>query len=257
MLSRPSLEYNGQTKELNADEKAVLMRELAEIITGAGFLRDQVKTGQVDKELAYNILSVHESRTAEICKALDVELDSKNSREQRYAALREANTRIRALEQQIGASGTVAQTEKHLEFIARRLDRWWDELGFGHISEMSFTKYGNLQAKFSCHLFGTRALTGSKTPVSDEQNHKSWLESLQERGFELVTLPGDHEPSLLDTQSNREALQELFLTSFQGAQLTQTSNHYDNSGVPVLRDVTVFFRNLQSVADVELLDEAA
>ncbi len=245
---RPSEAYAGQTKELDADSRAVVLREIQEDISMLAFLGDAVKANSpVALDLAANVLYLKESRLATLAELFGLELDSVKAREARYAELRAANTKIRDLKKELGASGSPKQTSSHLSLLGDKLNLWWDVYGFGHISELTFTRYGGAQAQFSCMLFGRRPLISRRRPVSDKAQTEQWLAGLAVRGFELYQEPGERDLSLKDSDTNRRLLAELFKAHFPAALITATTNHYDRSGVATLKDVHVFFPGLEEL----------
>jgi hypothetical protein len=239
--------------DLSKDDQSVLQRELREQIFGFGHLVNLlVENKPVAKNLAHSILYMAESRVAQICKLTGIELDSATDREQRYARIRGLNARVRDLERELGQGGTVEQTKAHLKNASDILNKWWDDRGFGHISDIRFSPYGSLEAKFSCSLFGAFRLTKSDTPVSDVENKKLWYQSLRERGFKLTEIPQEREPSLEDCDQNRAALTNLFTSNLPSSVLLESTNHFDRrGGVMLLRDVHVMIYNLQDIFDLE------
>lgn len=248
---RPSQEYAGKTKTLTDDERAVASQELREELTAMAFLAERIKAkAEVNLELAYNVLSLKESRLTQLCALLDIELDSASAREARYADLRAANMKVRELEQQLGLTGSAHQTQAHLTVLGEKLNLWWDQHGFGHIGKMSFSQYGSLEVQFSCMLFGAGPRLLSRSPVSDKVTYEDWLKSLRDRGFELTELPGERDLSLVDSDANRALLMALVARHFPSAQVVSTTNHYSREGVCTLQDLNVFIRDL---ADLDKL----
>ncbi len=247
-MRRSSEEYAGQAKVLSPDEQAVALRELREEVSAMAYLADLVKKGEpLDLELAYNILSLKESRLSQLAKLLGIELDSAAARDARYADIRAANLKVRELEKLLGQGASAAQTQAHLSVLGDKLNYWWDVHGFGHVSKMNFTRYGALELELSCMLFGTRVLTHSTAPVTEKQTYEQWVQSLTERGFELATVEGERDPSVIDCDSNRALLRALVAEHLPSAQVVSTSNHYDRSGVCTLRDLHVYVHKLSDV----------
>lgn len=244
-------EYQGKTKTLTPDELACLKKELSEDLFATKCLLDFIAKGEVDQHMAYSILSVKEARLGDLTTLTGIELDSPLARNERYAALRQANERIRALESEIGAAVTAAHVGKALKVLSERLEYWWDVEGFGHTSETQFNKHGSLEVKFCCTLFGDIRLHDSKRPVTEKQSREEWHQSIADRGFELSREAGERDPSIVDNDNNRRLLGELFSKHFPSACITQTSNYFNvRTGKMELRDVTVFFRSL---AEIEAL----
>lgn len=246
-------EYEGKTKDLTADELARLKKELSEDLFATKTLLDFISGGEVNQQLAFSILGVKESRLGDLTSLTGIELDSPLARNERYAALRQANERIRELETQMGSAVSAEHVGKALDVLSRKLEHWWDVEGFGHISETSFTKYGNLEVKFSCNLFGDFGLRERKRPVSEKEAKKAWIESIAARGFDLVRESDGSTPDLLDSENNRRLLAEMLSKHFPSATLTKSTNHFNSrTNKMELNTVTVFFRNLSEIEALPL-----
>lgn len=253
-MLEPNNEYEGQVIAFTPDSLAVAIRELREDLFATKHLLEAVTAAgegkdPVDKQLAYTILSLKESRLSTLCKATGVELDSKASRDERFAEIRALNGKVRELETQLGQTGTVAQTAAHMKSMEAKLEHWWDVQGFGHVSELHYRGWGSASIKLSCSLFGShRSLGGmSDTPMSDEEAHKAWLGELRTRGFELGKEKGDRESFLIDSPANRELLASMVRTALPSAVITSTENHFGRSGVCHLRSVSLVVRELSDL----------
>jgi len=239
--------YEGQVRPLNADEAAVLKKELTEELFGLKALLDYfTPAGAVDLNMVHAVFSVGEGRRDRLCKMLGIEMDSGAEREARYAQLRKANEFIRELETQLGQGATPEACSAFLKNLSDKMDYWWDVHGFGHIREMSFTKWGGMEVEFSCSLFGAFSRSMSDTPVSDKEARKQWLATLSDRGFVAKDKERGNDPCLVDCDQTREALKKLFSEHFSNARITSTDNNFER-GDPTLRGVKVYFQNLAEV----------
>lgn len=251
MLSSPSEDYAGQTAELDADQRAVLLREAQHIMFAFKTLVDfSQKDSAVPRDLAYNILYTSESRMAELGKLLGVELDSAKAREERYAALRAANYKVANLERQLGQAAEPATVLPAVAALCEKVRAWWRNEGFGHVSEVSIGQYG-MTVKLSCYLM-FRTMLDSDSPITDKQSKADWYKSLEDRGFELVYARND-EPMVAATTENQELLEELVLQTFPSARLASFSAHFRSRGPgespqSALRDFELFLPQLAEVA---------
>ena len=248
MTLRSNEEYEGKTKELDADDLAVLVRELREDLFATRALLERAEAGEpVDQSLAYSILYMKEARLADFCKLLDIELDSAAERQARYADIRAANLRAHELEKEFGRVGSPKQTKAYVAALFAKVEWWWDREGFGHIREASYLKHGVMKLELSCSLFGDFALLRTTKPVSEKEAKAAWFAELEERGYDLVRTEGDRDPSLADTDNNRALLVETVRRAFPTARVTATSNHFDRKAGAILRDVTVHVYELDEV----------
>ncbi|KWT95515.1 hypothetical protein APY03_2392 [Variovorax sp. WDL1] len=236
---------------LNADQKAVFKRTLTEVVSGLNHLHQMAAGDQLSRDHGRNVLYVAESSLAEVGKLTGIETDAAAVREERYAALRAANQRVLQLERRLGEQVTAENVEAAVKRLGDRIDRWWDIYGFGHISDMSFSKYGSVHLKLSGSLFGTTSLTFSATPVSDKVTRATWLASLVERGFVLETSEGSGHEGLVDCEASRNALIELIESHFPSARVTGFESHRNRAGATVLRTIDV---HIAKLVDIENLD---
>ncbi|MBU9200116.1 hypothetical protein KTD31_01695 [Burkholderia multivorans] len=234
-----------ETRVLTADTQAVALRTSKDMYHAIGTVISTVSGEEFNRELAVNALKVAEFSLMKVCETLGIELDSIAEREERYARLRAANMRIRELEAQLGNEASPERTQLNLKVMSRRLNDWWDLEGFGHIQDIAFKEYG-CDVTFSCSLFGDFSLTMSKTPVSDKERKQLWLQSLRDRGFDLVN--EDRDMELEDTEASRKALCKLLKERLPSADVLQLENHNRRkSGSFVLRSVRVYIRDIQDI----------
>ena len=253
-MLRSNDEYADKTKVLSSDERVLLHRELQEDLYATKTLLDLLnEESGVDQQLAYSILYMKESRLVQFCKVLGIELDSVTERESRYADIRIANAKIRRLEAEMGAQVNATQVKSALEVLSDKVEHWWDVEGFGHISDISFTKYGSMKLTLSCHLFShTRVLFIDK-PVSQKEAYAAWIQGLKDKGFELVDIPGERDPELVDCDGNRRLIEAIISKAFPTARISSTSNHYNHrhlGGISILKDVSVYVHTLREVEEL-------
>lgn len=238
---------------LDADQSEVALRTILELQQHVGTIASVlqsplVETGGLNRELATNVMKVSEYALAELCKVLGVETDTTAEREQRNAALRSANMRIRDLETQLGSSQAPELTQASLKVMYDQLNSWWDLEGFGHISKISFERYG-CKVNFSCMLTGDFRIIGSARPVSDKVRKAQWLQSLVQRGFVLVEEDGDWE--ILDCDTSRAALLALINTRIPSAQIYKIENICrQNAKNFTLNGVEVYIQNIAEIAQL-------
>jgi hypothetical protein len=237
--------------ELNQDQAAIAKHKLRDVQMASGTLADLLNKGeQIPRDLAKHALSLSEYKIAELGKLLGVDTESEQKIEERHAEMRRLNMRVRELEAQIGASQSPAMTQMGLGVLSRYLNHWWDLEGFGHISDERFDRYG-ATIKFSCSLFGNFSLLDSDTPVSDKDRKQRWLQSLRDRGFEILKEEGDR--ALIDSENNRRVLLDLFAARIPSAIVVSFENHRGAGGVHyMMRSVEVRIRQL---ADITQLPE--
>jgi hypothetical protein len=234
---------------LNEDQREVTLKHLKEAAYACQTLHGMLAKSAEVPDISKDVLSVAEFRLADAGKALGIETDGAQDIAERYVKLRAANDRIRELEAQLGAGASIAQTVAHLKHLGKVLNNWWDQEGFGHISNMRFTEHGSLEVKLSCHLFGNFRLIDSDTPVSDKTAKAQWFQELRDRGYDLVDEDRNgRDMALMDSPATRDTLFALLRRNFPSVRISETSNHCDSSGVMLLKDVRVYIHDLEDIA---------
>lgn len=232
---------------LNEDQSAVVRREVGSMLSALHYLSQMLEPGKpVDRNLVYNILFVSESRLAQVGTITGVETDSAAEQARRHADLRQANTRIRELENQMGSADSTAQTRHAVAYLSKKVQAWWRRSGLGHVRDVTFDSWGNLRVALSCALHGQSSLMDSDTPVSDKAQREAWLESLRASGFVLA--PGHGRVGdLVACDASREALAKLVKGAIPSASFNRASTRRGRSGVQVYSDVTFFVENLDDI----------
>lgn len=232
--------------KLTQDKNAVAIRLIRDCQQAVGTIAATIKDGSaIDEELATNCLKVAEFNLADLCKALGIETFTAKERDERFAALRTANMRIRALEAQLGNAQAPEMTQAALKNMADQLNGWWDLEGFGHISDIAFGQYC-CKVDFSCNLFGNFRMVDSDTPVTDKTRKEQWHDSLRERGFVLTE--EDREVSVVDCDQSRKVLADLIKARMPSATIFKFDNvHKNRSTEFLLRGVEVVIHKIDEI----------
>jgi hypothetical protein len=235
------------TISLNPDQQEVLQGQLREVMSGLQALGTAVKPGNsISKEYARDVLYLIELTSVKIGEGLGVETDGAKEIEERFAAIRAANERVRALEEQLGKSQSPTHTKAGIQRLCQLLEAWWRLEGFGHVSDLSFRE-NCCKASFSCNLFGNFSLLSSDTPVSDKTRRAQWIAELIARGFDVSNEGRDDDDVIMDTDKSRSALLRLFETRFPGCRVASIGNRYVRDGGFAIRDVCVYIYDYEAM----------
>ena len=245
MFERPYA--NAEPVTLNADQAAVVSREVGELLSAMRYLAQLLTSGKpVDRNLIYNVLHVSESRLAQVGTITGVETNSAAERARRHADLRAANTRVRELENQLGAGESTSKTRQAVAYLSKKVQAWWRQSGMGHVHDVTFDSWGNMCVKLSCTLFGPTTLMDSDTPVSDKAQREAWLESLKAAGFVLARGHG-RVGDLVACDASLAALERLVKGAIPSATFHRASTRRGREGAQVYSDVTFFVENLNDI----------
>lgn len=193
--------------QLSADQRVVLSEKLGKAQLLCKHVSERITHKTLSEGLAATALNLLEYTTADLSKATGVPCQTAAEVEQRFAELRQANTRIHELERQIGRAAAHGDIKQGVTVLSRQLADWWKLRGFGHVAEFSIGQWGGARVMFSGHLYPPGG-TFSETPVTDQQNEATWLADLQARGFELF-FEGRHDRFVVDSPASRAALHLL------------------------------------------------
>lgn len=245
-------EAEGLHIKLDQDKTAVLTQQIKEVTQALSSLLYFLDTESgLPQGTARDIVSVTEHRFQEIGQILNVPTESNERIEKRSQDIRKANIRIRELETMLGNAQDPQAIQMAIKALSDQLYGWWRLEGFGHVSDLAFGEY-NLKATFSCHLFGDFALIGSKTPVSDKERRKLWLDSLRARGF-VINQDG-REKRVEDCPQTRDALKALFAERLPGASIWKFDGH-ETKGGSEMTSVTVVIRRLEEIKSLPVAPE--
>lgn len=118
-----------------------------ECLRALSFLQGQLEASQTDGGVDVLLddispaLRVMEHKWAALVELLSVPSAIARNVAERSAALREANMKIRLLEEKLGGEITGEQVQCALYNASNALQRWWKDNGFAHISSITFGEY--------------------------------------------------------------------------------------------------------------------
>jgi hypothetical protein len=236
--------------ELSADDKACVLKSTKDLFFAAKQLHEWLTEDNLSKEMGGILPSLIEGHFTEIAKLLNYESVLTKENEERHQQIRKANERIRELEKQLGEGKPIDGLKEQLGVLANTVSKWWDNDGFHHVSDESFTEYGTYTAKF-CFMLDHISML-SETPVTDQKNAKDRLLQVVEEGYDIVYDKNDRHPELLDNDNNRKRLIELIKGRFPSAEVVRTRNHYSSQrGVYTFRDIEVYIYDLRDIIENE------
>lgn len=231
---------------LNPDQKAVALKTLQDMLLAVKQLHEWIGGDELTKEMAGILPSLIESHFSEVAKVMDYSSKLTNEKEERHQEIRRANARIHELEKQLGEQRSVDGLSEQLEHLGRIISDWWDEHGFYHVSEASFTRSGIFTAKFSFMLEYLNSY--SRTPETDKRNRKQRLKELEEEGWDIVYEEGGRSPKLVENDNNRSRLVRLIKSRFPSAKIVRSRNWCtDDENVFVYRDIEVYIYKLHDI----------
>lgn len=238
---------------LNADQKAVGVKAFHDLARIATSLAKQTSDGTLEEDFARKMLEYLESLVARAAEALDLPAESREVIEERYANLRQLNSRIHELETQLTDAAAATDMSYAAKNLADRARHWWRTLGLGYLSEFRIRENGECELELSGHFSGNALLSFglSHAPVTEVEELNRFLNSWAARGLEMKP-EKNNTPTVLFSGKNLEVLGK-FITEHLPSGVILETQAYHSRGVHSLRSMTVRV----SAADLAKLAKSA
>lgn len=201
---------------LNADEKEVALKTIKEANFAIQQLYNWLNGDSLTVETKETLLSLVDYKVSDIGQVLGVDTKSNEKIEKKHAEIRQANLKIRELEEKIGKNSPIEGLKEQLKALSELVQAWWKKDGFGYIREMNFTQYGRFEAELSIS-FHSFSSTFSKTPASDRKTKKEWIQSLKDKGYQLYQNENGSDIELIDCPENRKLIEDEIESRFPSA----------------------------------------
>lgn len=230
------------------DERAVLLKSIAELYHAAQTLHFYIKDNSLPEDMKAIMPSLIEGHFRDIAKKLDYESALAKEREERFAEIRKANQTIKELKDQLGSQKPIDGLNEQLRLLNEKVENWWNEYGFNHISSPSFTAYGRYHGTFS-FMLSSRESRYSETPESDKAENEKFIQSLRDKGFEFATGMGnDYELSLIDNDNNKKLLIEMLKERFPSIEVHSfKSRRIFKSNTHIIQEAEFSIYKLQDI----------
>ncbi|GBQ86574.1 hypothetical protein AA14337_3358 [Acetobacter malorum DSM 14337] len=254
--------------DLTDDQIAVASRVIREAGSALGMVQGMFNKdapgGEIEQRSELVPLAVRKAtrHVIELAEALGIPSEEAEAVTRRHAAIRKANIRIRGLERQLGESVTPDKVQQAVKSYVKRIKRWWDIHGFGHVSSFVFEEH-IVRVSLSCLPFGDFPLIDSKTPVSDKERKTLWRKSLEDRGFVLAEEEkGSFDFNVVDCDQTREAIARTIKEAFPTSRIISFENH--SAYTPTfpdgrlhlnIKDVNIIIYSLSEIAALPLPEE--
>lgn len=230
---------------LNEDQKAVTLKRLKDLYFTAQQMHEWLSKDKLTEEMKGTLISLSESHISVIAKETNYESDLSRERERRSNDLRNANLRIRELEKKMADMKPIDGLSEQLNALTNKIKGWWREIGFNHISEMTFTEYGGLDVKFAFSLTRFSRIF-SKKPISDKKDEVDKIQQLRDRGFVLIK--EDNELQLVDNDTNKKLLISLLEERFPSISIDRIETCFGkNNQESHIQYVTAYIGELHEI----------
>jgi len=233
---------------LNEDDKAVCLKSIKDMFFASKQLHEWLAKDELSVEVKNTLISIIESHTAEFSKILEYDSQAANRIDDMFGGIRQANVRIRELEQQLANNSPVSGVKELLYAMHDGLYRWWNRQGFSLVTNDNFGSFG-YKGRFGLGLNSSSIY--SRKPVTEKKERKDKLQQMIEDGYEFIKPEGEHEYVLLDTQINRSKITELLKTTFPSIKIIRWKNYcLVKEDDFMLRDVEIIIYNLAEIKSI-------
>jgi hypothetical protein len=233
------------------DEKESTINTLRHLLGAGSTLLDMLKDDKLTNEMQASLMFLLDNHFLELVEPLKYEDERKRMQDDRLEGIREANRKVRELEEMIGSNRPVDGLKQKLKFLHDTVDKWWDTYGFNHVSDPVFIPWGIYKAKFCFMIDMMRMpddLTMDKKPASTREYRKSRIEEFQDEGYEFQMNNEDREVRLMATDNNMRLLTKLISDRFPSAKITSYRTHQDSkTGRHYYRELEVYIYELKDI----------
>lgn len=195
-----------------------------ECLLALGFLQKQLEQSQKDGGFDVLLddispaLNVLEYKWTALTELLSVPSAIARKITERSAAIREANMKIRALEKKLGGEITGEQVQCALYNACNALQAWWKGNGFAYIPSIKFGNYTcDVELSLSIPELDLWEDAEDKGHIAPGQVMILWAESMQQRGFVLMSEDDGRDRYVVDCDASSAALDKIIRTGLPSA----------------------------------------
>lgn len=243
--------YNDKNKELiilNEDNKNLLIKKLNDILGATSFLKDMITKNELTEDMKKTLLSNITFNKNDVDIILDKDKDDLERTKERENHLRQANLKIRDLEDKIKDLSLGKYDEDILPNILSKLNdivyKKWNnpETGFCGLVNMEINE--NVIYFTFRPMFTFLTSSSSKTPVTDKENHLKWIDSLKEKGIIFST----KEKDLIFNDFNLNYFEKIVKNIIPGCTIENVDNIvFNNEFLIKNMKVKLYFKDLINV----------
>lgn len=190
--------------DLDADTRANAINSLVSMIDALGFLRETLVKCNTTKGIRHNSLGIVRFSMESLSKALGADEDTEQEKALVHTKLRQANTEIHRLQDQLGMGVTVQAIGQKLYLLDQTIYNWWQNAGFTYCKSTirPHSTGACFHVTFSVHIERHISSMESK-PVTAKKRVDAKRKAL---GDELDVVYVDEDPAVLDNPNNRQWL---------------------------------------------------
>lgn len=197
---------------IDADASASALASLKSIIVALSFLHEMVTKGTATVGTRHNTLGISRSELNNLEKSLGAKDDLQQEDELKKNLLRQANTEVYRLREEMGKGVTIEAIGSKLYQLDRSIYNWWQNLGFSYSSAkmQAHARGASFQVEFSVNI-ERHISSHDPKPVTAKARVAAKQAAL---GAALEVMYKSDEPYVLDNANNRAWLTNKFKERF-------------------------------------------
>lgn len=233
---------------LNKDERANILTEAKGLLRATNELHDLIKKDELTHAMKSLLPNIMEDAFTKIADSLDYSSDIAKQKTERFAEIKEANKEIQRLREQLGSQKPIDGLPEQLDFLSRKVQRWWNKEGFNHTSDETFTSNGLFRLKF-CFMLNYWGSFVSETKETDKELKATHIQSLIDRGFQFApeTSHNNTPYDLIDNDQNRKLLKQLLKSRFPSIQIFEYKNRYLTNDIFIIREIDAIIKDVKDI----------
>jgi len=251
MMDLPIAAGDETLVQLDADAKEFVLRQAAEICSAVSFLHKQIKDDQASTNLVRSVIGIAEHSIADISPKLGYDSLLAIELEQRNKHIRDANIRIRELEEMLGANRPLDGLAEQVRVLNKTAEKFWRNQGFGgYIHDFNVTSHGGIHMKLGFSICELGHLINDH-PVTERKSLQQRIDSLKERGFDLLKMDTDNNYAMADNDNNRLKLLLVIKTQYPSAKVISFNNSLaeHNKDDYYIREIDIRVHDVRDFAD--------
>ncbi|MFW7270313.1 hypothetical protein ACMAUO_20550 [Gluconacetobacter sp. Hr-1-5] len=244
-------------EQLSLDRESLgkATRLVTEGLHALAFIRDQIESRKSENGLDIPLIdiapamSVVEHKWADLATLMSVPSAVAREVEERHAALREANTMIRSLEEKLGGELSGTQVQCSLRDACGALRKWWRSCGFAHISSINFGEYScEVELSLMCPELDDLENAEACGRIGRGQVMATWRERMGQRGLVLVNEDGGRDYYVRDCDASTAALEGIISAGLASASIREkkTRRMYGSAGLCV-NGLVISIRSIEDI----------
>lgn len=188
------------TEEERAEARKTLIQMHDLVQFGLMLIGTKEQPTDIDRNAVHSLMGLNSSYHASLAKILKYEDILVQEQEMKHKEIREANLRIRELEEELGKKVSGEAISCALKEAGKKFRNWYKKAGFQYVADIRVNEYGILSGR-----------------ITSELNENAPAEFV----CKDATICKDATKEMEDTDNNRALLTHIFCQAFPGSSVVK------------------------------------